>query len=154
MSKIVSCGIAPIRKKGSEIEILLCVPKGMGSARSSFYGTGFLKGQVEEDETNLEAARREFCEESGDLEVELYDEGMYFTQNNPKKKIHIWPAKMKPTQVNSDKVSRDGIVHYHDEENELIKFYSIRNLPPVFKNQQKILGELLEFIEENKETLL
>lgn len=156
MSKIISCGIAPIRKNGDDIEILLCVPTegSYASANGSFYGMGFLKGQVEDGETNLQTAIREFGEESGDLNVELFDTEKFFTQNNPKKKIHIWPAKVLPTEFNLHKITDSGIVLDHDEENTLIKFYSINNLPPVFRNQQKILGELLEFINENKENIL
>jgi len=155
MPKVISCGIAPIRKNGNDIEILLCVPieERYFSPNDAFYGLGFLKGQVEDHETNLEAAKREFGEESGNLEIELYDEETYFTQNNPKKKIHIWPAKVLQTKFNEEKICEEGIVHDHDEENALIKFYSISDLPPIFRNQQKILDELLEFIENHKENI-
>lgn len=155
MPKIISCGIAPIRKNGNNIEILLCVPieERFYSPDNAFYGLGFLKGQVEDNETHLQAAKREFGEESGDLEVELYNEETFFIQNNPKKKIFIWPARVLSTKHNTDKICEEGIVHDHDDENALIKFYPINDLPPIFRNQQKILEELLVFIEENKETI-
>lgn len=155
MPKIISCGIAPIRKNGNDIEILLCMPieEKCYTPDNVFFGYGFLKGQVEDHETNLAAAMREFSEESGDLQVELYDEDTYFIQNNPKKKIYIWPARVLPTEFNNGKICEDGIVHNHDEENALIKFYPINNLPPVFRNQQKILEELLDFIETNKKMI-
>lgn len=149
MSKIVSCGIAPLRKNGDEIEILLCKPINGG-----FYGMGFLKGQVEPDETELEAAVREFDEESGGLDVEIFDKNDFFTQNNPKKKIHIWPAKVSHTAKNEKKIEYDGTVPEHDEENELIKFYPISDLPHVFRNQQKILDEILSFVEAHKEEII
>ena len=69
MPKTISCGIAAIRKKNDSLEILLCKPVNAG-----FYGMGFLKGQMEPNETKLEAAKREFSEESGGLDVELLDE--------------------------------------------------------------------------------
>lgn len=156
MTKVVSCGIAPVRKNGDKIEILLCVPieESYSSMSGSFHGMGFLKGQVENDETELNTAKREFAEESGDLQIELFDEEIFFTQNNPKKKIHIWPAKVLPTEFNYGKISDNGIVHDHDEENALIKFYPIDNLPPIFRNQQQILEDLLTFISENETEIL
>lgn len=156
MTKVVSCGIAPIRKNGSKIEILLCVPieESYASMSGSFHGMGFLKGQVENDESNLSTAKREFAEESGDLQIELFGDDIYFEQNNPRKKIYIWPAKVLPTEFNYSKIGDTGIVHDHDEENALIKFYPIDNLPPIFRNQQKILDELLDFIDDNKSEIL
>jgi ADP-ribose pyrophosphatase YjhB (NUDIX family) len=156
MTKVVSCGIVPIRKNGDDIEILLCVPieGSYAPSNGSFYGMGFLKGQVENDESNLETAKREFAEESGDLQIELFGDETYFTQNNPKKKIYIWPAVVLPTEFNYSKIGDNGVVHDHDDENALIKFYPITNLPPIFRNQQQILEDLLEFIDENKESII
>ena len=149
MVKIISCGIAPLRKNGEEIEILLCKPINDG-----FYGMGFLKGQVEPDETELEAAKREFAEESGDLDVELFSEDEFFTQNNPKKKIYIWPAKVSHTPKNESKIETDGVVPEHDEENELIKFYPISDLPQVFRNQQQILDDILNYVDLHKDEII
>jgi ADP-ribose pyrophosphatase YjhB (NUDIX family) len=115
---------------------------------------GFLKGQIEGGETALEAAVREFAEESGNLDIELFDPEKYFIQNNPRKKIYIWPAKVLPTVRNHNKITENGIVMDHDEENALIKFYPINDLPEVFRNQQKILEEMLEFIEANKDKII
>jgi ADP-ribose pyrophosphatase YjhB (NUDIX family) len=157
MTKIVSCGIAPIRKNGDKFEILLCLPSECvfhSHIGNTFQGMGFLKGQVEENETNLEAAIREFGEESGNLDIELFDDGHFFMQNNPKKKIFIWPAKVLPTVSNHNKITENGTVLDHDEENTLIKFYPIDDLPAVFRNQQKILEELLEFIDANKDKII
>ena len=157
MSKIVSCGIAPIRKNGDKFEILLCLPSECvfrSHIGNTFQGMGFLKGQVEDNETNLEAALREFGEESGNLDIELFDNEQYFVQNNPKKKIFIWPAKVLPTMFNHSKITDNGTVLDHDEENTLIKFYPIDELPEVFRNQQKILEELLDFIEQNKDKII
>ena len=149
MPKTISCCIAAIRKKNDSLEILLCKPVNAG-----FYGMGFLKGQMEPNETKLEAAKREFSEESGGLDVELLDENIFFIQNNPKKKIFIWPAIVSITEKNKNKINGKGEVPDHDKENVLVKFYSIYDLPPVFRNQQKILNDLLEFIEENKDKLI
>lgn len=142
MPKIISCGIVPIRKNNEDIEILLCKP-----TNSGLYGMGFLKGQIEENESLLDAAKREFCEESGGLEVSIINETLYFIQNNPKKKIYIWPATVQQSKVNDIKINSFGEVPEHDHENELIKFYPINNLPIMFKNQQQILDELLSFIK-------
>lgn len=149
MPKIISCGIAPIRKNGDEFEILLCKPVNAG-----FYGMGFLKGQIEKDETRLQAARREFSEESGGLDVELFNEDTFFVQNNPKKKIFIWPAKVPMTELNEAKITGEGEVPEHDAENVLIKFFPISDLPVIFRNQQQILDELLVFIDNNKEEII
>lgn len=144
MSKVISCGIVPIRRHGGKIEILLCKP-----TCDSYFGMGFLKGQMEDGETELESAMREFSEESGGLEVELFDEKTFFSQDNPNKLIHIWPAMLKEDSRNLAKIAKDGSVPQHDHENELIKFYDIERLPKIFKNQEKILSQLMKFIDEN-----
>ncbi len=147
--KVTSCGIVPIRKNGDKIEILLGQPTNGG-----FYGMGFLKGQVENGESEIEAAVREFAEESGDLDVELFNEDISFMQDNPKKKIFMWPAKVPHTDNNIAKVNAAGIITEHDHENELVQFYDIEDLPMVFRNQQEILAELLEFIEKHKAEII
>ncbi len=144
MSKIISCGIVPIRKYNNKIEILLCKPTSSG-----YFGMGFLKGQMEEGETFLEVAKREFSEESGGLEIDIIDESIFFIQNNPKKKIYIWPAVVRDNIINNKKISSKGEIDEHDNENELIKFYPIDRLPKFFKNQQEILDQLLNFIINN-----
>lgn len=149
MGKIISCGIAPIRINNGNIEILLCKPSNGG-----YFGMGFLKGQIEQNETVLDAAKREFAEESGGLDVEIINEEIMFVQNNPKKKIYIWPAKLLNTSNNSEKITSDGEVPEHDQENDLIKFYKIDELPEVFKNQQQILSDLLTFVDEFKAELI
>ena len=149
MSKVTSCGIVPIRKNGDKTEILLGQPTNGG-----FYGMGFLKGQVEDGETEMEAAIREFAEESGNLDVELFDINTSFIQDNPKKKIYIWPAKVPHTDNNTLKINEDGVILEHDHENELVQFYDIEDLPMVFRNQQEILEELLVFIENNEAEII
>lgn len=142
MPKIISCGIAPIRKHNDKIEILLCKP-----TNSGYYGMGFLKGQMEDGETLIEVAKREFDEESGGLEIEIIDENVFFIQNNPKKKIYIWPSLVTDSIINKIKISIKGEIPEHDIENELIKFYPLDKLPKIFKNQQEIMNQLLDFIE-------
>jgi len=146
MVKVTSCGIVPIRNNNGHIEILLGQPINGG-----FYGMGFLKGQVENNETDLNAALREFAEESGDLDIELIDKELFFTQNNPKKLIHIWPATVLDTDHNKSKIRNDGVVEYHDDENDYIQFFDIDDLPMIFRNQQDILNELLIYIKKNKD---
>jgi len=148
-NKVISCGIAPIRKNGDKIEILLGQPIDGG-----FYGLGFLKGQVESHENEIEAARREFAEESGNLDVELFGASIYFTQDNPKKLIHIWPAKVPATDNNINKINIDGVIPEHDHENDYIQFFDIEDLPMVFRNQQEILSDLLDFINKNKTDII
>ncbi len=154
--KVVSCGIVPIRKKNGKVEILLGLPTECAYRSDNdnvFQGMGFLKGQVEGDESHLETALREFDEESGRLNIELFGEDVFFNQNNPKKNIFIWPAKLLSTIDNAYNITEDGIVLEHDAENTMIKFYPIDNLPAIFRNQQKIVDELQEFIKENEHKL-
>ncbi len=156
-NKLVSCGVLPVRKNGDNYEILLCLPSECAFRSTNpnvFQGMGFLKGQMEGEETELDAAIREFAEESGNLDIELFDTEKFFVQNNPRKKIYIWPAKVLPTVRNHNKITENGTVLDHDGENALIKFYPINDLPEVFRNQQKILEEMLEFIEANKDKII
>lgn len=148
-TQVTSCGIVPIRKHEGKIQILLGQP-----IESGFYGLGFLKGQVEENETELEAAKREFAEESGNLDVEVFDEDIVFMQDNPRKKIFIWPAKVLHTENNTKKVDDYGVVTEHDAENEFVQFFDIEEMPMVFRNQQDIVDELLIFIENNKDLII
>jgi ADP-ribose pyrophosphatase YjhB (NUDIX family) len=147
--QVTSCGIAPIRIHDGKIQILLGQP-----VDSGFYGLGFLKGQVEENETTFHAAKREFAEESGNLDVEVFDEDIVFMQDNPRKKIFIWPAKVLHTENNTKKVDDFGVVTEHDAENEFVQFFDIEEMPMVFRNQQDIVDELLIFIENNKEKII
>lgn len=146
--QVTSCGIVPIRIHNGKIQILLGQP-----IESGFYGLGFLKGQVEENESAFEAAKREFAEESGNLDVEVYDENIVFMQDNPRKKIFIWPAKVLETKNNTAKVDEYGVIKEHDAENEFVQFFDIDEMPMVFRNQQDIVEELLLFIENNKEEI-
>ena len=147
--QVTSCGIVPIRKFNGKIQILLGQP-----IESGFYGLGFLKGQVEENETAFEAAKREFAEESGDLDVEVFDEDIVFMQDNPRKKIFIWPAKVLQTENNTKKIDDYGVITEHDAENEFVQFFDIDEMPMVFRNQQDIVDELLIFIENNKKDIV
>ncbi len=144
----VSCGIAPLRLNVEEVEVLLCTPINEGS-----YGLGFLKGQVEMGESNLETATREFAEESGNLDVKIIDESVYFTQDNPNKNIFIWPAIVLDSEKNKNKIDAYGTVHGHDEENEKIDFHPLSDLPMIFKNQLDITEELIPYFNENKDKL-
>ena len=144
-TQVTSCGIVPIRIHEGRVQILLGQP-----IESGFYGLGFLKGQVEDDETAFHAAKREFAEESGNLDVEVFDEDIVFMQDNPRKKIFIWPAKVLHTENNAKKVDDYGVIKEHDAENEFVQFFDIDELPMVFRNQQDIVAELLFFIENNK----
>ncbi len=147
--QVTSCGIVPIRKHNGTIQILLGQP-----IESGFYGLGFLKGQVEENETAFDAAKREFAEESGNLDVEIFDEDIVFMQDNPRKKIFIWPAKVPSTDNNKNKVDSYGVITEHDAENEFVQFFDIEELPMIFRNQQDIVDELIIFIENNKDAII
>ena len=148
-TQVTSCGIVPIRMHNGKVQILLGQP-----VESGFYGLGFLKGQVEKGETELEAAYREFAEESGGLDVEIFDEKIFFEQNNPRKLIYIWPAKVSDTVNNKNKIDDYGVIPDHDTENDFIQFFNIDELPMVFRNQQEILESLLIFIENNKNLIV
>lgn len=147
--QVTSCGIVPIRLHKGKVQILLGQP-----IESGFYGLGFLKGQVENGESAFEAAKREFAEESGNLDVEVFSEDIVFMQDNPRKKIFIWPAKVLHTENNANKVNEYGIITEHDAENEFVQFFDIDELPMVFRNQQDIVEELLIFIENNKNNII
>lgn len=148
-TQVTSCGIVPIRMHDGKVQILLGQP-----IESGFYGLGFLKGQVEDNETAFEAAKREFAEESGNLDVEVFDENIVFMQDNPRKKIFIWPAKVLHTDNNTNKVDSYGVIKEHDAENEFVQFFDVSELPMVFRNQQDIVDELLIFIENNKKDII
>jgi len=157
MGKVISCGIVPLRKKNGKVEMLLGLPTECAFRADNenvFQGMGFLKGQVENEESYLETALREFNEESGHLDIELFGNDVCFNQNNAKKNIFIWPAKLLPTIDNAYKITDDGVVMEHDSENTMIKFYPIDALPAIFRNQQKIVDELIEFIKVNEHKIL
>lgn len=65
---ILSCGIVPIRKAGNHWQFLLL---------RCFRNWDFPKGMKDTDESPLEAARREFSEETGIGKIEIISEDLY-----------------------------------------------------------------------------
>ena len=82
-----SAGILPFRRKGNEIEVLLLHPAGPFWAKKDSWH--FPKGELDEGEDWLTAARREFYEEVGVPvpEGELIDLG---EAKQPNKQNHVW----------------------------------------------------------------
>jgi 8-oxo-dGTP pyrophosphatase MutT (NUDIX family) len=88
----ISCGVIPLRKKGSEWEVLIL---------RCFKNWDFPKGMKEKDEDPLDCARREFAEETGLPDIEIASKDL-FTETG---------------LYNHGKIARYyvGIVHGEDE---------------------------------------
>lgn len=139
-SKIISVGTCIVRKnKNNNFEILLVKPT--GNKNNIF---GFPKGMKEPNEDEIETAYRETKEETGISNFEIL-ENYRFVQEGKNKDIIIYLAIL-----NSNKDLKNQIKK-HDWENEIVKFFEIDNLPPIFKNQQEIASQIVKLLKKERD---
>jgi len=118
---IHSGGILPFRLKNNKLEVMLVHPGGPFWARKDEGAWSMPKGLFEEHESSLDAARREFREETGfDVEGEFIPLGVL---RQPSRKIvHAWALQrdLDETRVVSNLFSlewprRSGIINEYPE---------------------------------------
>lgn len=125
-----------------EIEISLIKP-----VKSKNNTWGFPKGRIEIGETEIEAALREFEEETGNLEIDYIFNRKFF-QKNKHKNISIWLGRLNENSLhNKQNIDKTGKILKHDCENEEVRFFPLNDLPKIFYTQSIILKHLKYFFQ-------
>ncbi|WP_457605245.1 NUDIX domain-containing protein [Nitratifractor sp.] len=95
-----SAGILPFRRKGKGFEIFL-IHMGGPYWRSKLRSWSLVKGELEEGEEPLEAAKREFREETGqEIDGHFLDLGEV---KSGSKVLHAWAVEAEPdTKIHSN----------------------------------------------------
>lgn len=143
MEKIKAYGIALYLIQHKTIKILLC------KSVKSNEKWGFLKGCQLDNETKEETAIREFEEESHILVDKKYLE-TFLIQENEEKDIGVFLVNGKNIS-NLDKFFYKDILHtaYLSWENSKVKFFDIKNLPPIKKKQNQLILKVVEILTKN-----
>ena len=117
--KKISAGILTYRLNSGTIEVFLVHPGGPFWAKKDSGAWSIPKGEIEEDEDLLAAAKREFAEELGCP----IPEGEFFALGEVKqpsgKIIHIWAmqADVKPGDIKSNQFKMEWPPHSgHEQE--------------------------------------
>ncbi len=145
MDKIKAYGILLYKIEEKNIKILLC--KSIKSREK----WGCLKGLQLNNESAKACAKREFWEESSiEVKTEVFEK--YFSQKNEEKDIGIWLVNTKNVE-NIDKYFNNDVLYsnYLSWENSKVKFFDIKNLPPIKKKQKKLIKELKDFLQSKNQ---
>ncbi len=145
MDKIKAYGILLYKIEKETIKILLC------KSVSSLERWGCLKGMQLKNESAKACAKREFYEESSiDVKTELFEK--YFSQKNREKDIGIWIVNINNIE-NINKYFNDDTLfsNYLSWENSKVKFFDIKNLPPIKKKQKKIIKDITDFLQNRNQ---
>ena len=152
-TRIVSAGILLYRWVGDEIEVLIAHPGGPFWKRRDAGAWTIPKGLVEKGESLLEAARREFMEETGlDPGDALVSLGA-ITQKSGKT-IHVWATAgdFDPDELESNLVE----IEYPRGSGRIIQFAEIDRVmwaqPPVAQEklnqaQAVLIERLIEILQ-------
>jgi len=125
--KDYSYGVCPYKIEGRKIFLLL-------NKTSSVSDWNFFKGKLEQDETIVETALREFYEEAGVM-LQERDLESYFACKNPKKDIGVFLYSYQNEKFEFDKRE----IYLAD----WVELYSIQ----VSKNQRKILNDIILYFK-------
>ncbi|MBS1596544.1 MAG: NUDIX domain-containing protein [Bacteroidetes bacterium] len=101
-----SAGLLPYRRVGAQIEVLLVHPGGPFWQKKDAGAWSIVKGELDEDEDTLDAAQREFLEETGITPVgEMLPLSPVRQKNG--KIVHAWAVAMDvdATQVRSNMIA-------------------------------------------------
>src|SRR5688572_5493670 len=92
-SRSTSAGILPFRRKDGRIEVFLVHPGGPYWAKKDNGAWSIAKGELADEEDALDAAKREFAEETG-----IQPDGSFLPLTSIKqaggKIVHAWTVKM------------------------------------------------------------
>jgi ADP-ribose pyrophosphatase YjhB (NUDIX family) len=137
-----SYGICLYKVEKDSIKILLC------KSSISRIKWGFVKGHAQISEPAKTAAVREFFEEST-ISIDESDLEDGFKQINENKDVYIWLVNADnilslDSKFDGNKLKEENLCF----ENDQIRFYDTRSLPPLKRNQKFMIREIAKFLEE------
>ncbi|CAI8232925.1 MAG: NUDIX domain-containing protein [Sulfurovum sp.] len=138
---IKAYGLIPYLKTKNGIRVLLC--KGVSSKEK----WGCLKGVKLKNEDPYLCAQRETFEECGIyFHTEIFED--YFEQINYEKDIGIWTVNIENIE-DFDKYFINNTLksNYLSWENSSVKFFNIKELPPLKKKQKKLINEIKDSLK-------
>lgn len=142
--KTKAYGICLYKKEKQTVKILLC------KSAFSVKKWGFLKGVRTNLETKQQTAVREFYEESG-IDIKLYQLERYFEQRNEKKDIGIFLVNFdKIKKINTFFINNRLNDKYLCIENSEVKFFDIKDLPPIKKKQVNMMEEIVKYLKKEQ----
>jgi len=143
MKKIKAFGICVYKINKNKISILMC--KSVKSTNK----WGFLKGVSLKNETQEQTAIREFEEECGILVNKIYLE-KFFYQENDEKDIGIYLVNIRNIVNVNSYFDEDKLYEkFLSDENSIVKFFDIRNLPEIKNKQNKLIVNILDILKNN-----
>jgi predicted NUDIX family NTP pyrophosphohydrolase len=148
-----SAGILLFRSNNQRLDVLLVHPGGPFWAKKDGGAWSIPKGLFEEDETTLDAAKREFKEETGfEADGEFIELGKLVQPSN--KIIHAWALErdLDETRVVSNKFSLEwprgsGIIKEYPEIDKASWFDIDQAKKKINTGQAGFIDRLLEIIK-------
>lgn len=147
-----SSGVLLFRFRNEILEVLLVHPGGPFWSRKEEISWSIPKGMIERDERPLDAAKREFSEETGfAVDGNFIDLGQ--SRQSNKKVVHIWALEgdLDPSRVSSNNFSvewpkRSGIIREYPEIDRAGWFDIACAREKIQKGQAVFIDRLIEAI--------
>ncbi len=160
---LISCGILLYKKAGDEVEVLLVHPGGPFWAKKDLGAWSLPKGESEQGEDYLNAAKREFQEELGFAAPAGEYQELGETKLNSGKVIHVWAIKgdLDASKITSNKIQIDWPPKSGKKieipEVDRAEWVNINNaIPKMHKGQgvfvERLAGKLDIILEGSKDT--
>jgi|GEM_PF-213173 len=152
-----SSGVLLFKFRDDRLEVLLVHPGGPFWARKEDVSWSIPKGRIEGDESPLDAAKREFREETGfEVDGDFIDLGQ--SKQSSKKVVHIWALEddLDATKVSSNNFSvewpkRSGIIREYPEIDRAGWFDIGQAKEKIQKGQAVFIDRLIEAINYRHE---
>jgi predicted NUDIX family NTP pyrophosphohydrolase len=143
-----SAGLLPYRWRGGRLEVFLVHPGGPFWAKKDAAAWSAAKGEVEQDEALLDAARREFAEETG-----LALAGSFLplapARQPSGKLVHVWaietdidPAAIRSNAFTLEWPPRSGEIRQFPEVDRAGWFGLVEARGKIHKGQVALLDDL------------
>ena len=151
---VQSAGILPYRRRDGEFEVLLVHPGGPYWRNRDRHAWSMPKGEVVDDEPSLDAARREFREETG-FEAEGPFLELGTVKQSSSKTVHVWavegdwdPASLKSNTFEMEWPPNSGRRESFPEVDRAAWFSLGAAREQIHKGQSPVLDRLVGKLRE------
>ena len=151
---VQSAGLLMYRRRGEDIEVFLCRPFSLEKQRKNLWGVP--KGRVDDYERPIDAAKREFYEETGlrPPDVPSYYLGKVMYPSG-KKEVSVWTFEFDPPE---DFEYKSNLTKVKDSDGRSIlipeigewKWFSLEDAKRnIMISQREVLERFLRFMGKN-----